>query len=84
MSPLLSPADTCTYLLEQHGIRRTVGTLAKTRYAGTGPEFVKVGYHAFYRPAALDTWAESIISQPMKSTKSARERAQPAIAEAAA
>jgi hypothetical protein len=39
---LLSPADSCNYLLEPLGVRRTPGTMAKMRCAGIGPEFTRI------------------------------------------
>jgi hypothetical protein len=39
---LLSPADSCNYLLEPLGIRRTPGAMAKMRCAGIGAEFARI------------------------------------------
>jgi hypothetical protein len=57
------------YLKVQHGINRTPGTLAKLATTGGGPKFRKVGQrHVLYDVTDLDSWANSIISEPLSST----------------
>jgi len=56
------------YLLENYGIRRSPGTLAKLASIGGGPSYRKVKRAVIYDPAALDEFAAAIISAPMRST----------------
>ena len=60
------------YLREQHGIGRSPATLSKLRVVGGGPEFRKVGTRdVAYAEPALDSWATSLISRPLRSTSEA-------------
>ena len=60
------------YLFEQYGIIRSPAYLAKLRVIGGGPEFRKVGVkQVSYEEPALDSYAESLISGPMRSTSEA-------------
>jgi hypothetical protein len=62
----------CEYLLERHGIVRSPATLNKLRVVGGGPEFRKIGAkHVGYEEPALDTYAEGLISKPLRSTSEA-------------
>lgn len=45
-----------------------VRTLRKLRCVGGGPTFRRVGRMIVYEPAALDAWAMSRMSGPMRST----------------
>jgi hypothetical protein len=50
---ILSPTDAAIAL----GV--TSGTLASWRRAGTGPAYIKLGYHTIgYRVADLETWVQ--------------------------
>jgi hypothetical protein len=49
-----SRREACEYLLENHGIRRSPGTLAKQACLGGGPGFQSVGRSVIYQPKALD------------------------------
>ena len=50
---ILSPIDAATAL----GV--TSGTLASWRRKGTGPPYIKLGYHTIgYRVADLETWVQ--------------------------
>ena len=50
---LLTPAETAEYLAT------TTGTLAKWRYRGDGPPYVKAGRSVRYRTAALSAWVKA-------------------------
>jgi hypothetical protein len=60
------------YLLEQHGVVRSVAYLNKLRVTGGGPTFHKVGTkQVAYDQASLDTYAAALISRPLRSTSEA-------------
>ncbi len=69
----LRRAEAATYLLETHGIRRAVGTLAKLAVIGGGPRFRVAGRTPLYSTDDLDAWAESILSPPVGSTSELSE-----------
>ncbi len=69
----LRRSEAATYLLETHGIRRAVGTLAKLAVVGGGPRFRVAGRTPLYAPDDLDAWADSIISPLVRSTSELRE-----------
>ena len=69
----LRRAEASTYLLENHGIRRAVGTLAKLAVVGGGPRFRVAGRTPLYEPDDLDAWAESILSPLVGSTTELRK-----------
>lgn len=72
----LTRAEASSYLRQQHGVGRTVGTLAKMAVTGGGPSFRKAGPRCVvYDVAELDRWAESILSKPMASTSEAMRHA---------
>ena len=51
---------------------RAAATLNKLRVVGGGPAFRKVGSkHIAYEEAALDAWAQGLISGPLNSTSEA-------------
>ena len=65
--------DAVAYLRDTYGIRRTAATLNKLRVVGGGPDFRRVGSRNIaYERAALDSWARSLISEPLTSTSSYR------------
>lgn len=65
--------EASNYLLEIHGIRRAVGTLAKLAVIGGGPRFRVAGRTPLYATDDLDTWVESILSPPVRSTSELRQ-----------
>jgi hypothetical protein len=65
----LNRAEAVEYLFRMHGIRRTVGTLAKYAVLGGGPRFRHAGRTPIYPPSELDAYAASILS-PLKSSTS--------------
>ncbi len=69
----LRRSEAATYLLETHGIRRAVGTLAKLAVIGGGPRFRVAGRTPLYEPPDLDAWADSILSPTVSSTSELRE-----------
>ena len=68
----LSRKEASEYLLEQHGIRRSPGTLAKLASVGGGPAFRKAGRIPIYDPPLLDEWAAEITSRVVRSTSELR------------
>jgi hypothetical protein len=64
----LSRREASQYLLEQYGIRRSPGTLAKYACVGGGPVFRRAGRDVIYDRQALDAYANKITSPPMRST----------------
>jgi hypothetical protein len=53
-------------------VERAPTYLAKLRVVGGGPVFVRVGVRdVAYSETALDTWAASLISRPLRSTSEA-------------
>ena len=71
-SRLRSTRQACDYLLDHHGIVRSPATLNKLRVVGGGPEFRKVGgKQVAYDEPALDCYAETLISRPLRSTSEA-------------
>ena len=66
---LRSTREASAYLRDRHGVIRSPATLNKLRVVGGGPEFRRIGAKQIvYCEDALDTWAESLISQPLAST----------------
>ena len=71
-SRLRSTRQACAYLFEAYGLVRSPATLAKLRVVGGGPEFRKDGLKTVvYEETALDRYAESRISRPLRSTSEA-------------
>ncbi len=69
----LRRSEAAIYLLETHGIRRTVGTLAKLAVVGGGPRFRVAGRTPLYTTDDLDAWVDSILSPPVGSTSELRQ-----------
>ena len=69
----LNPREACAYLFATHGIKRTLGTLAKLRCIGGGPRFRKKGRAVDYEPVHLDEYAAEITSAPVRSTSELME-----------
>ena len=70
--------DASAYLNDEWGIPRSPKTLAKLAVIGGGPSMVYEGRFPTYTSAALDAYAESILSAPVRSTSErrlAREKA---------
>ena len=70
---LLRRVEASTYLLETHGVRRAVSTLAKLACVGGGPRFRIAGRTPLYAPDDLDAYAESILSPLVSNTSELRE-----------
>lgn len=60
--------DASKYLKEVHGLDYAETTLAKFACIGGGPEMEYAGRFPTYTPAALDDFARSKISPPVRST----------------
>jgi hypothetical protein len=67
-SPRLRRSEASAYLRATWGIERKPSTLARYACEGIGPKFEYVGRIPTYTPAALDTYAQSILSPPCSST----------------
>ncbi len=66
---LRNTREASAYLLDRHGVMRSPATLAKLRCIGGGPEFRKIGdKQVAYEDPALDSYAASLISEPLAST----------------
>jgi hypothetical protein len=58
-------------------------SLAKLACVGGGPPFCKVGPMVLYEPHELDTWAQSKIGEPRRSTSDATDEARRLVREEA-
>jgi hypothetical protein len=65
--------EASVYLKEEHQIDRSPNTLAKLAVIGGGPAMVYVGRFPTYTPDALDDYARSIISMPVRNTAEPRQ-----------
>lgn len=66
-STFLRREQAAAYLQERYGAY-TTETLAKLATIGGGPPFVKFGRFPLYRPEDLQAWAESRMSQKVRTT----------------
>ena len=73
----LCRAEASTYLFEFHGVRRTVGTLAKLAVMGGGPPFRVAGRTPLYTTDDIDTWVVSILSPLVRNTSELAEARLP-------
>lgn len=70
---LLTPQDATAYIREAHGFVVAVRTLAKWRWSGEGPKFLKSGARrVLYRPCDIDVWVDARLGQPISSTSETR------------
>ena len=70
--PRFSRAHASEYLSEQHGVKRTSGTLAKLAVVGGGPKFRKIGKRQVcYDRPDLDDWVLQLIGKPVANTTAA-------------
>jgi hypothetical protein len=60
--------EASAYLAEVHGVQEAPSTLAKKACLGGGPIFESFGRVPYYRPEMLDSYAESRLSGPRRST----------------
>lgn len=65
--------EASSYLHENHGVNRTVGTLAKLAVTGGGPPYRVDGRTPLYEPADLDAWAESSLSPKVASSSELKQ-----------
>ena len=77
-TPYLRRRAAAEYLRSRWGIPCSEKTLAKLACVGGGPVYRLCGRIPLYTPADLDTFAESKISKPVRST-SEYESADPRI-----
>ena len=64
--------DAPAYLKDAWGVVRSARTLAKEACIGGGPEMVYDGRFPTYTEAALDAYARSKLSRPVRSTSELR------------
>src|SRR4051812_16303574 len=64
----LRRAEASAYLKEKHGLDYKPNTLAKLFTVGGGPTVRKSGRVPLYEATALDAWAESKLSPPIRSS----------------
>ncbi len=63
------PHEASQYLLQNFGIQRAVGTLAKGRcLGGNVPAFRRVGRAIYYAESDLRQWAEMALSTTYRTT----------------
>jgi hypothetical protein len=68
----LRRTEACDYLRDVHGVVRSPKTLAKLAVQGGGPVMIYEGRIPTYTPAALDDYAGSILSAPVRNTADRR------------
>jgi hypothetical protein len=73
-SRFLRRKDAAQYLKTKYG-HGSPRTLAKLACLGGGPEMVYVGRHPLYTEQALDAWALSKMSVPVRTTSAPRTKA---------
>lgn len=57
------------YLLAEHGIVRTPGSLGVAAHRGTGPKFRRFGSrHVYYDRCEVDAWVSENLSEPFRAT----------------
>jgi hypothetical protein len=66
--PRLRRRQASAYLAEVHGVQEAPATLAKKACLGGGPIFESFGRVPYYRTEMLDSYAESRLSRPRRST----------------
>ena len=64
-SKFLSRTDAAQRVRELHGIPCEPSTLAKRATTGTGPTYRIIGGKAMYLDADVDSWARSLVSEPL-------------------
>jgi hypothetical protein len=73
---LLRTRPAAAYLRERQGYG-TPSSLAKWRVTGEGPPFRRSGRLVLYDPDDIDSWAESKLTAPLRSTSEIREAPAP-------
>ena len=68
-SQFLTPPETCRFLLEEYGVKRTPATLAKQRVlGGNTPPYRKLNRNIYYAVADLRGWATGELSTRYRTT----------------
>jgi hypothetical protein len=73
MSELLDRVQAARYLCEKHSYSIKPSTLAFFASRGGGPVFVYCGRYPRYRPADLDAWMASKLTNPVRNAAEGRE-----------
>lgn len=74
MSEFLTPIRASNYLTER-GVKRSVGSLSKLRWAGGGPRFHKVNTAVVYCRDDLDRWLVEMLDGSHGNTSEFKARA---------
>ncbi len=65
----LTPPETCKFLVEEYGIKRTPATLAKQRVTGgNAPPYRKLNRSVYYSVADLSDWATTALGTRRRTT----------------
>jgi hypothetical protein len=74
----LTPRQTCTFLLEEYGIKRTPATLAKQRViGGNAPPYRKLSRNIYYSVADLRDWVTTALGTRHRTTSDSVPSASP-------
>jgi hypothetical protein len=65
----LTPPESCAFLLEEYGIKRTPATLAKQRViGGNAPPYRKLNRSIYYAISDLRNWATGALDIRYRTT----------------
>ena len=67
--------DQASEYLAEKGLKIAPKTFGKLRVIGGGPRYRKFGRKPLYAPLDLDEWVEKKLSEPLRSTSEANDRA---------
>jgi hypothetical protein len=74
----LTPPETCKFLLDEYGIKRTPATLAKQRViGGNAPPFHKLNRSIYYSVADLRDWVTTALGTCRRTTSNCASGASP-------
>jgi hypothetical protein len=74
----LTPPETCTFLLDEYGIKRTPATLAKQRViGGNAPPYRKLNRNIYYSVADLRDWVTTALGTRRRTTSDLVSSASP-------
>lgn len=68
LPPRIRRADAAAYLLQKHGIKVAISTLARWAVGGGGPRFQKINNRPLYPLEELDSWAINRLGPVVSST----------------
>jgi hypothetical protein len=74
----LTPPETCRFLLEEYGVRRSPRTLAKQRViGGNTPPYRKLNRNIYYAVGDLRDWATTALSRRHRTTSDGAAKVAP-------